>query len=616
MNNLKELVSSKVLPGVEMPAQYTGGEWNSVVKNHNDVDVSFAIAFPDTYAIGMSHLGLQIIYYLLNQRSDTVCERVFAPWYDMEAGMRKNNIPLYSLETTTPLGQFDVIGFSLQYEMSYTNVLNMLDLANIPIKRVDRDNSHPLIIAGGPTALSPEPMADFIDIFVVGDGEDVLPAFIESFKKIKLEKDLSRYDRIECIVKNVESLYAPQSYDVSYNEDGTVKEYKPVNDQIPFPVKKASVADLDNTFFPDRLIVPYVKTTHDRVAIEIMRGCTQGCRFCNAGMTKRPKRVRTVDTIINLAETLYAKTGYDEISLLSLSTSDYPDLQKLMARLHSIFNNKRVNIAFPSLRASEELASLPSLLNSVRKSSLTIALEAASVKLRKIINKNITNEDLFNGVLEAYKHGWKLVKLYFMIGLPLESDEEIDEILELAYKVSALKKSVDGSLASVNVSIATFVPKPHTPFQWQPMITLDRIKEVVNRLRDKNKKRSKIKFRVHKPERSALEGVFARGDRRLGKVIARAWSDGCRFDAWDERFVFSKWLDAFKKSGIDDTFYSNRLRHDDEVFPWDHIDVGINRSFLKREKENAFGHVSTFDCTDGTCTLCGACTAKELEKRR
>lgn len=607
MNNIKEIISDTILSTVEMPAQYVGGEWNCVVKNHSDVDVSIAIAFPDTYAIGMSHLGIQIIYFLLNQRSDTVCERVFAPWPDMEAGMRNGGIPLFSLETSTPLYKFDIVGFSLQYEMSFTNVLNMLDLAKIPIRREDRDDTHPIVIAGGPTALAPEPMSDFIDIFLVGDGEDLLPEFINHYKNVKHEKNLTRYDKIASLAKNVSGVYAPQLYEFTYDDEGTVKNIVSNDGQSPFPIKKASVSDLDSAFFPDRLIVPYVKTTHDRIAIEIMRGCTQGCRFCNAGMTKRPKRMRSVETITNLAQVLYDNTGYDEISLTSLSTSDYPDLQKLMSNLHSMFNNKNVNIAFPSLRASSELASLPSLLNSVRKSGLTIALEAANVRLRKIINKNITNEDLFSGVTAAYKNGWSLVKLYFMIGLPSETDDEIDEILELAHEVAALKKQFGGGPANVNVSIATFVPKPHTPFQWEPMITLERIKEIVNKLRDKNKKKSRIKFRVHKPARSALEGVFARGDQRLGKVIQQAWANGCRFDAWDEHFNYSKWEDAFTKVGIDGAFYSTRSRSQDEILPWDHIDVSIKKSFLKAEREKAFNSVSTFDCADGQCTACGAC---------
>ncbi|MGR3219567.1 MAG: TIGR03960 family B12-binding radical SAM protein [Candidatus Anammoxibacter sp.] len=606
-NNLRSIVANKILPYVDMPAQYTGGEFNSVTKRHADVEVSVAIAFPDTYSIGMSHLGIQIIYYLLNERTDTVCERVFAPWPDMEKRIREHDIPLFSLETYTPISEFDIVGFSLQYEMSFTNTLNMLDLARIPLKSEDRNDSHPIVIAGGPVSLAPEPMADFIDIFIIGDGEDVLPQFIDHFKDISRDGKLSRHDKIASLCGSIEGLYAPELYDVEYNPSGTIKNIRTDINKYPSTIKKASVDNLNDTYFPERLIIPYVKTTHDRITIEIMRGCTQGCRFCNAGMTKRPKRTRTIENITNIAKKLYENTGYDEISLTSLSTGDYPDLTGLMTELHAIFDSKKVNISFPSLRVSKELASLPSLLNSVRKSGLTIALEAAGTGLRKIINKNITNEDLFNGVTEAFKNGWRLVKLYFMIGLPLESDEEIDEIIELANKVSLLKKDVTGSPANINVTIAIFVPKPHTPFQWQPMVTKERIREIIDRIRNSNKRKSRIKFKFHNPDRSLLEGVFARGDRKLGKVILQAWSDGCRFDAWDEHFNYNKWTEAFKKSQIDEDFYLSRSRAKDEIFPWDHINVGIKKSFLEYEKEKAFNAEITPDCANDACTSCGAC---------
>lgn len=607
MDDLKTFVTNKILTNVEMPAQYTGGEWNSVVKNHNDVEISVALAFPDTYSIGMSHLGIQIIYFLLNDRNDTVCERVFAPWPDMEMEMRNSNTPLFSLETYTPINQFDIVGFSLQYEMSYTNVINMLDLAKIPIKGKDRTDEHPIIIAGGPSALSPEPMAGFIDIFVLGDGEDVLPELIDFIKPINKRSDLTREEKLRYIAKNIKSIYVPQFYEITYHSSGTIKDINPNDKEIPPVVEEASVFDLNNAYFPRKAIIPYVKTIHDRIAIEIMRGCTRGCRFCNAGMTKRPKRTRTIELITDIAQSLYKNTGYDEISLTSLSTGDYPDLKDLMVKLHNIFDEKCVNISFPSLRVSEMLASLPVLLNTVRKSGITIALEAASTRLRGLINKNITNEDLFCGIREAYKNGWKLVKLYFMIGLPTETDEEIDEILDLAYKVSDIKKEINGTSADVNVSVSTFVPKPHTPFQWQPMISLERIKEIVSRLRNKNKKRSKIKFKFHMPERSVLEGIFSRGDRRLGDVILQAWQSGCRLDAWDEHFDFQKWDDAFKKAGMDGTFFSNRIRPKDEILPWDHINAGVNKSFLEVEEKNAFNNTITPDCSDNACTYCGAC---------
>ena len=611
MNNrdkLRDIVTNKILPNVEMPAQYIGDELNSVKKKHNEVDLKVIIAFPDTYSIGMSHLGIHILYFLLNKRDDTVCERVFAPWHDMEDEMRKNNIPLFSLETYTPIKDFDIVGFSLQYEMSYTNIVNMLDLSQIPIMKEDRGEDHPIVIGGGPSGLSPEPIADFFDIFVLGDGEDTLPAFMDHFKTIKHDKSLTKAEKVRSLVENVEGLYAPELYEIEYDNAGLIESINPKLPQLPKTIKKVSVKDLNTAYFPDTLIVPYVKTTHDRIAIEIMRGCTRGCRFCNAGMTKRPKRVRTVENITDIAKTLYNSTGYNEISLTSLSTSDYPDLKRLMVSLHEIFDSKNVNISFPSLRVSKELATLPSLLKSVRKSGITIALEAASLRLRKLINKNITNEDLFNGVIEAYKHGWQLVKLYFMIGLPTETDEEVNEILELADKISLLKKDINGSPANVNVAISIFVPKPNTPFQWHPMASLERIKETIERLKSNNKRRrSRVKLKFHNPELSILEGIFSRGDRKLGRAIHQAWLNGCKFDAWDEHFSYAKWIDAFRKADINEDFYVHRKRSRDEIFPWDHINVGVDKSFLLNEMEKSLKLEITEDCSNNLCSHCGAC---------
>jgi len=606
-DKLRDIVANKILPLVEMPAQYIGDELNSVKKDHNDVDLKVIIAFPDTYSIGMSHLGIHILYFLLNKRDDTVCERVFAPWHDMEDEMRRNNIPLFSLETYTPVKDFDIVGFSLQYEMSYTNIVNMLDMSQIPIMKEDRSEEHPIVIGGGPSSLSPEPIADFFDIFVLGDGEDTLQAFMNHFKTIKDDKSLTRAEKIRSLAENVKGLYAPELYEVEYDTEGLIQSVDPKFPQLPKTIKKETVKDLNTAYFPDTLIVPYVKTTHDRIAIEIMRGCTRGCRFCNAGMTKRPKRVRTVENITDIAKTLYNNTGYNEISLTSLSTSDYPELERLMISLHKIFDSKNVNISFPSLRVSKELATLPSLIKSVRKSGITIALEAASLRLRKVINKNITNEDLFNGVIEAYKHGWQLVKLYFMIGLPTETEEEVDEILELANKISLLKKDVNGSPAYVNVAISIFVPKPNTPFQWHPMVKPEKMKETIERLKRNNKRRSRIKLKFHNPELSLLEGIFSRGDRRLSKAIYQAWLDGCKFDAWDEHFNYQKWIDAFKKVDIDEEFYVNRERLKDEIFPWDHIDAGVDKSFLQTEMEKSVKHEITEDCNNNPCSHCGAC---------
>ena len=605
MNDLKHFVTKNILPLVEMPGQYIGGEWNSVVKNHAEIDVKVALAFPDTYSIGMSHLGIQILYGLLNDRNDTVCERVFAPLDDMESLMRKHKIPLFSLETYTPLREFDLVGFSLQYELSYTNVLNMLNLSEIPITSSERGETDPLIIAGGPCAISPEAVADFIDIFLVGDGEESLPQLVELFKDMKRRK-LSRKERIIAVAQTLRNAYAPSLYEVSYHQDNAIHEIHPKMTGLPPLIRAASVKDLNKTYYPTRPIVPYVKTIHDRIAIEVMRGCTQGCRFCQAGMSKRPTRPRTVENILKLAELSYANTGHNEISLASLSISDYPFLKRLMEQMNQVFIPRHVNISFPSLRVNEQLVLLPSMLNTVRKSGLTLAPEAATPALRKIINKNITDEDLYKGIEEAFRQGWNLVKLYFMVGLPTETDDDIDAIARLAYNVSDLKKGINGSFGQVNISIAPFVPKAHTPFQWHPMITLQRIKEIRNRLFNKIRRKC-IHIKFHNAERSILEGIFARGDRRLGKVIYQAWQDGCKFDAWEEHFHFQKWLEAFQKTGVDWTFYVYRQRDDNEAFPWDHISCGVVKPFLMQERQKSLHEEITPDCRIDECPECGSC---------
>ncbi len=610
MNNIRSYVENKILPFVETPGQYIGGEWNSIKKEDNSIDVTVALAFPDTYAIGMSHLGMQILYGLLNERKDTACERVFAPWYDMETALRKHNIPLYSLETFRPLGEFDIIGFSLQYEMSYTNVLNMLDLAKIPLRREERTEKDPLVIAGGPLALTPEPISDFIDIFFVGDGEEKLPQFIECFKALKHSGNLSREEKILSLVKEMNNLYAPSLYEVSYDSEGVINKIEPKLPGVPPVVRGASISNLGKAYFPESPIVPYVQTIFDRISIEVMRGCTQGCRFCQAGMTKRPNRIRSVDNILNMSGDCYRNTGHDEISLGALSISDYPHLKDLMTRMGEVFNPKNVNISFPSLRVSGELTHLPSYLNTVRKSGLTFAPEAATTRLRKVINKNISNEDLFAGVKEAYKEGWNLVKLYFMVGLPTETDEDVEEIANLAYRVSSLRREVKGSVGNVNITVSPFVPKAHTPFQWEPMVSLERLKDIRRIIMSKIRHR-RIRIKFNKPERSILEGVFARGDRRLGKVILQAWQDGCRFDAWDDFFGYDKWVSAFEKTGLNENPYLYRERGEDEILPWDHVSSGIIKEFLQSERKKSFKQEYTPDCFRDGCPDCGACARSE-----
>ncbi|MHC4357499.1 MAG: TIGR03960 family B12-binding radical SAM protein [Planctomycetota bacterium] len=610
-NDLRALVTERLLPHVETPGRYIGGELNSVVKDPNETGVAVALAFPDAYEIGMSHLGIQLLYGLLNSIDGVACERTFAPWPDMESLMRKYNVPLFSLENYRPLGDFDVVGFSLQYEMSYTNVLNMLDLAGIPLFRRDRKDDDPIIIAGGPGAMSPEPLADFIDIFVLGDGEDTLSRLVTQLRDTRDNGSTStrrqtRRERIHSLVKGRQGLYAPCLYDVDYAPDGTIKEIRTTEPWVPATVNTSSVRDLNKSYFPEKPIVPLIQTIHDRITLEVMRGCTQGCRFCQAGMIRRPTRVRTVSTLVRLAESSYKNTGHDEISLAALSISDYPRLEELLSELQKTFDSRKVNISLPSLRVSDMLERIPPFLNSVRKSSLTLAPEAARDSMKKTINKDIKDDDLYKGVRKAFELGWNTVKLYFLVGLPGENDDDIDAIVKVAYNVSNLKKEVDGSPASVNLTVAPFVPKTHTPFQWEPMVSLERFRHIKDRLRDKIRHR-RIRLKFNNPERSMLEGVFSRGDRRLGRVIHRAWEMGCRFDSWEDHFDFQRWQTAFEETGLDIGFYLYRRRGQDETLPWSHINAGVNGEFLRFELSKSAQGIITEDCFTGDCPDCGAC---------
>jgi radical SAM family uncharacterized protein len=612
MDSIRKTLTEKVLRLVETPGQYIGRETNIVVKDHGAVDVKVLLAFPDTYALGMSHLGLHILYAILNAHPKIAAERAYAPWPDMAAKMRAEKVPLYSLETFTPARDFDIVGFSLQYEMGYTNVLEMLDLAGIPLLASERGPGDPLVIAGGPCVFSPEPMADFIDLFVIGDGEEVLLSLVEAYRDLKAGGASSRQQMIAGLVaqvdnlrnKKVPGLYAPSLYEDHYKPDGTLEFLRPIKAGAPAVVEAARVADLNLAAFPSAPLVPLVQAIHERIALEIMRGCTQGCRFCQAGMTKRPTRLRSPETLFEQARKAYAATGHSEISLTSLSTSDYPELSELLGRLSREFTPKGVSLSVPSLRVGEQLSALPEALSEVRKSGLTIAPEAARQDLRRVINKNIADDELFNGVIAAYEAGWQLVKLYFMVGLPTETDEDVEAIPALAYKVSNLRKTLGKPPASVNVAVAPFVPKSHTPFQWEAMATIERLREIDRRLKEKMR-RGRVRLKMHRVERSFLEGVFSRGDRRLGRVLLAAWRKGCRFDAWDEHFRFAAWQEAFQEAGLDPAFYANRRRGDDETLPWSHISCGVSVDFLREERERAYRREVTLDCRLHGCRACG-----------
>ncbi len=602
---IHEILDRDVLAGVRMPARYVGGELNAVRKPPEEVDVAFALLFPDAYEVGMSHLGYQILYGILNDLDWAAAERAYAVWPDMQTEMRRHGIPLYALESFRPVRSFDVMAFTLQYELLHTNVLAMLDLAGVPLRNADRAEDDPIVIAGGPGAASPEPMADFIDLFFPGDGEEVIVEFAELVRRAAAE-DTAREEIILDAARQIEGCYAPAFYEAEYAEDGTLESIRPTRDDLPARVRARKVPDLEPADFPTDLIVPFVETVHDRITLEIMRGCTRGCRFCQAGMVRRPVRPRSVEKLAELAEEAHRSTGYDEIALASLSSSDYPEFAELLERINVFAEPRHINLSLSSLRVSDQLNLLPELISRVRKSGLTLAPEAASERLRHVINKDITDEELLDGAREAYDQGWRHIKLYFMVGLPTETDEDIKGIVELSERVSETRREVSGGLGRVNVSIAPFVPKPHTPFQWEPMASLERIRAARKLILEKARLRC-VRYKFHTPERSHLEGVLARGDRRVGRAIERVYRDGGQFDAWDEHFSFERWQRCFRREGLDMEFYATRGRPTDETLPWEHIDFGLTRDFLLAEREKAFRGELTPDCRTGGCTQCGAC---------
>ena len=600
----------QLLLTVQKPGRYTGGEMNSVIKDKNKVDVRFAFCFPDTYEIGMSHLGMKILYSLFNSREDIWCERVFAPFTDFEKVMRENGIPLFALESRDSIKDFDFIGFTLQYELSYSNVLNMLSLAGVPIKASERKSLSPLVVAGGPCVCNAEPLADIVDLFFLGDGETVDLEVIDLYKEYK-KKNASKEEFLKAAAQ-IEGVYVPSLYEVSYNADGTVCAVTPKSGASK-TVRKRVEKHLDDCFYPESFVLPYLEIVHDRAVQEIFRGCIRGCRFCQAGYIYRPVREKSVETVNRQAKALIKSTGYDEMSLSSLSTSDYTNLEPLLNELLCWTDREGVSISLPSLRIDNFSEELLSKVQSVRKSGLTFAPEAGTQRLRDVINKNITEQEILNTCITAFKGGHTSVKLYFMMGLPTETDEDIKGIADLAQKIVDeyynLPKRPRGKSVNVTVSVSNFVPKPFTPFEFHPQITREEMIRKQQYLKECIHSK-KITFNYHENRTSFLEGVFARGDRRLGEVLIKAQQKGCCFDGWDECFKFEKWLEAFDECGIDPAFYANRERSYSEVMPWDHLDYLVTKEFLIRENELAKKAATTPNCRQ-KCAACGANKAGE-----
>jgi radical SAM family uncharacterized protein len=585
---LKEAIF-RVLPRVQTPAQYSGGEVNSVVKDHRAVRGKLCLAFPDTYTIGTSHHGLQVLYTIMNDDPQWACERAFTPWPDFEAELRRHRLPLCSLETFTPLRDFDVIGFSLQYEVCYTNILTMLDLGGIPLHSKDRTLDHPLIIAGGPGAQNPELLAPFVDVFIIGDGEESLPWVMDRWMTLKEKARTSperqrREDLIADLVGHTTWAYAPQFYEPEYHADGTIAAMNRTRADVPREITACTITqDFDAIPLPKRPIVSFVQTPHDRIAIEIMRGCPWQCRFCQSTVIKRPLRVRSVETIVQAALESYKNTGYDEISLLSLSTSDYPYFEELVTRMYEVFGPLGVNVSLPSLRINNQLRTVPKLMAGARKSGLTLAPEVARDDMREQIRKKIKNDDLYEGCREAFKNGWQRVKLYFMCGLPGERQADLDGIVDMAETISRIGKEATGRYKEVTASVSNFVPKPHTPYQWNGMQTREYLRWAGWYLRNRVKHRS-VKVKQHNVECSLLEGILTRGDRRVAPALEEAWRRGARLDGWSECFQPDIWWQTFADLGLDVAWYSQRTRPLTEVLPWDHVNVKKGREYLEKEQ--------------------------------
>lgn len=596
----------KLLLQVRTPSRYIGGELNSVVKDKSKVDLRFAFCFPDTYEIGMSHLGMKILYSLTNSRENYWCERVFAPDVDFEELMRKNDIPLYGLESLEPIKDFDFIGFTIQYEMCYTNILNMLDLAGVPVKACDRTALAPIVVAGGPCVCNPEPLVDFIDIFIIGEGEEVNLELMDLYAEMK-KKGASKQEFLEAAAE-IDGIYVPSLYDVSYNEDGTVKTFTPNNAYAKPVVRKRIIKDFDKVFYPDSFVVPYSEIVHDRAIVEVLRGCIRGCRFCQAGYIYRPFREKTTGTICKETKSLCESTGYEEVSLSSLSTSDFSDIENMLVKLSDYTEEEKINLSLPSMRIDRFSKELMEQIQKVRKSGLTFAPEAGTQRLRDVINKNITEEEIFRACKLAFDGGYTSVKLYFMLGLPTETDDDIRGIADLAERIVDFyyenPNRPKGKNIQISISCATFVPKPFTPFEFEPQASEEEIKHKQEVLLSSVRSRKRINVSWSKYRVSVLEAVLAKGDRRLCNVIYDAWNSGCKFDSWDEHYRYDLWKRALEKNGLDTDFYACRKREYDELFPWDHLDYYVSKEFLVRENKTAHNAVTTPNCRD-KCSGCG-----------
>ncbi|KEI79724.1 Fe-S oxidoreductase [Clostridium botulinum A2 117] len=597
-------ISDDVLFRVEKPARYIGGELNSYNKDLNDIDIRYAFCFPDVYEVGMSHLGMKILYYILNERKDIFCERVFAPWPDMEKIMREENIPLYGLESKDPIKDFDFIGFTLQYEMSYTNILNMLDLAGVTIRASKRGEEEPIVMCGGPCAYNPEPLYNIADMFVLGEGEELNTKILDLYKKYKGKGKKKEFLREASKIRGV---YIPSLYEVTYKKDNTIKEFKPLYDDVPKKVKKVIINNINDVVYPDKFVVPYTDIVHDRIVLETFRGCTRGCRFCQAGMIYRPVREKKTERLLELSDKLIKNTGYDEVTLSSLSICDYSDIQNLVFSMVERHKEGKVGVTLPSLRIDSFSVDLIKEIQKVRKTGLTFAPEAGSQRMRDVINKGVTEENLMTSVKSAFEAGWSTIKLYFMLGLPYETLEDVIGIAELGQKVVQkyyeVPKEVRKKGLKVTVSTSIFVPKPFTPFQWAPQDTMEDVRKKIEAVRGAIKSKQ-ITYNWHESLVSYMEAIFARGDRRICDVLIKAFEKGARFDGWNQYFDFNIWKESLEESNVDGDFYAYRQREYDEILPWDFVDTGVSKEFLMRENERAKKAEVTPDCRQG-CKNCG-----------